>query len=147
MLENIFALLYPEHTEISDLQEKLYLLPMKSPFPFITYTILSQINVTMSAPSHSCKAVYSPSCSKGTGSQTPALKEGFAFLLFSSSKQSLARCLLLFPPLHTLILAEEKFISSLFLSAQAGQMACAGALLCFALSPSIRQSRQQDPGC
>lgn len=92
---------------------------------------------------------YPSSCSKGIGSQTPALKEGFAFLVFSppSPKQSLAKCLLLFPPLHTLILAEEKIISSLLLSAHTGQMACAGALLCFPLSPNIRQSRQQDPGC
>lgn len=102
----------------------------------------------MSSPSHSCRTVYPHSCSKGTGSQTPALKEGFAFLVFSSPspKQSLARCLFLFHHFNTLILAEEKFISSLFLSAHTGQMACAGALLCFPLSPSIRQRRQQDPG-
>lgn len=123
---------------------------MKNPFSFITYIIFSQINTTMSVPSHSCKAVGTPhSCSKGTGLQSPALKKGFAFLVFYShySKQSLARCLLLFPPLHMLILAEEKIISSVFLSAHPGQMACEGPLLCFPLSPNIRQSRQQDPGC
>lgn len=138
ILENIFIQLYPQHTEIGDLQEKLYLLPVKNPFLFITYTILSQINVTMSVPSYSCKAVYPCSCSKGTGSQTPALKEKFVFLVFSSPspKQSLARCLLLFAPLHTLILAEKKFISSLFLSAHTGQSEERWPVRCFAvLSP------------
>lgn len=148
ILENIFIQLYPEHTETGDLYEKLYLLPVKNPFPFITCTIFSQINVTMSVPSNvSCKAVYLHSCSQGTGSQTPVLKEGIAFLVFSSPKQSLARCLLLFPQLYTLILAEEKFIPSLFLSAHTSLMACAGALLCCPQSPNIRQGRQQDPGC
>lgn len=143
----MFIPLHPEHTETGDLQEKLYLLPVNNPFPFVRYTIFSQTNVTTSVPSHSCEAVYCPHpLRKGTGLQDPALKEGFALLVFFSPKQSLARCLLLFPPLHMLVLAEE-FISSLFLSAHTGQMACAGVLLCFPLSPNIRQSRQQDSGC
>lgn len=71
ILENMFIQLYAEHTEIGDLQEKLYLLPVNNQFPFITYTIFSQTNVTMSVPSHSCEAVYCPHpLSKGTGLQT-----------------------------------------------------------------------------